>query len=319
MKKIIQIPNQQIRRSSGFLTGLIFTSFFIVSEKLVAQNDTIPPQVTAQETKEAATYAPLIEFITIQKNDNSVDLKASVKAKISGTLTKLPGLKIEFFSGSDSSAKKAGEVITDRNGVALFNCKADQLTTDAGGKLNFKASFAGKDSIETAEETASVKRARLEITPVKEDSLLSVSVKLIDLSSGTETPVSETAIGVFVKRLFLPLKLGEGTTDEAGEATVEIPGKLPGDARGDITLLAKLEENETYGNMEASVVQNWGVPVSTVLKELPRALWSSHPPVWMLVTFVILMTAVWGHYIVIIFELFRLRKEEPKTISEATE
>jgi len=34
--------------------------------------------------------------------------------------------------------------------------------------------------------------------------------------------------------------------------------------------------------------------------------------VWMMVTFVILMGAVWGHYLVIIIQLIRLRKEEPE-------
>ena len=267
------------------------------------------------EVKEATTYAPLITFISVQKSDNSVDLKATVQAKISGTLTKLPGLKIEFTVGADSTAKKLGEVITDSRGVAILNCKPDQLTTDKEGKLNFKASFAGKDSIESAEELVSVKRARLEITPVKEDSLLTVKVKLIDLSTGTETAVPETDLGVFVKRMFSALKLGEGKTDEAGEASIEIPNNLPGDAQGNITLLAKLDENEVYGNLEAAVTQPWGTPVSDELKALPRALWSTLPPLWMPITFLILMTAVWGHYIVIIFELFRLRKEEPKTAS----
>ena len=135
--------------------------------------------------------------------------------------------------------KKLGEAITDSKGVAIFNCKPDQLTTDKEGKLNFKASFAGKDSIEAAEELVSVKRARLEITPVKEDSLLTVKLKLIDLSTGTETAVPETDLGVFVKRLFSPLKLGEGKTDESGEASIEIPNDLPGDAKGNITLIGK--------------------------------------------------------------------------------
>jgi len=265
------------------------------------------------EVKEATTYAPLIAFISVQKSDNSVDLKATVQAKISGTLSKLPGLKIEFSVGSDSTIKKLGEVITDSRGVAIFNCKPEELTTDKEGKLILKASFAGKDSIESAEEVVSVKRARLEITPVKEDSLLSVKVKLIDLSTGTETPVAETDLGVFVKRMYSALKLGEGKTDEAGEALIQIPNNLPGDAHGNITLLAKLDESEVYGNLEAAVTQPWGTPVSDELKALPRALWSTLPPLWMPITFLILMTAVWGHYIVIIFELFRLRKEEPKT------
>ena len=111
------------------------------------------------------------------------------------------------------------------------------------------------------------------------------------------------------------MKLGEGKTDEAGEALIQIPNNLPGDAHGNITLLAKLDENEVYGNLEAAVTQPWGTPVSDELKALPRSLFSTLPPLWMPITFLILMTAVWGHYIVIIFELFRLRKEEPKTAS----
>ena len=267
------------------------------------------------EVKEATTYTPLIEFVSVQKNDNSVDLKTSVKAKINGTLTKLAGFKIEFTIGTDSTAKKLGESITNSKGVAIFTCKPDQLTTNKEGKLNFKASFAGKDSIESAEEMIVAKRGRLEIVPVKEDSLLTVKVKLFDLSTGTEMPVDSTTLGVYVKRLFSALKLGEGETDATGETTVEIPKDLPGDAKGNLTLLARLDENETYGNLEASVVQQWGTPVSDEVKELPRALWSSHPPIWMLVTFVVLMSTVWGHYLVIIIQLFRLRKEEPKTVS----
>ena len=300
-----------MRRIIQILAYCFLASIVATPGKLMAQTDTS----ATPEVKAASTYTPLIEFVSIQKSDNSVDLKTSVKAKINGTLTKLAGFKIEFTIGADSTAKKLGEAITDSKGVAIFTCKADQLTTDAAGKLNFKASFTGKDSIESAEELVSVKRARLEITPLKEDSLLTVKVKLIDLSTGTETAVPETDLGVFVKRLFSPLKLGEGKTDEAGEASIEIPNNLPGDSHGNITLLAKLDENEVYGNLEASVTQPWGTPVSDELKELPRALWSSHPPIWMLVTFIILMSAVWGHYLVIIIQLFRLRKEEPKTVS----
>jgi hypothetical protein len=295
MKQIFRI------RSLRVLALLMFFS----SGKIIAQAD-------STEKKEANTYTPLIAFVSVQKNDNTVDLKTTVTAKINGTLTKLSGLKIEFGIGTDSAEKKLGEAITDGKGVAIYNCKAEQLVTDGEGKLNFKASFAGKDSIEAGEEVVSVKRARLEIIPVKEDSVLSVKVRMIDLSTATETPVDSVTLGVFVNRMFSALKLGEAETDETGEASVEIPNELPGDEKGNITLLAKLDENETYGNLEATVVQQWGAPVSYEVKELPRALWSPHPPLWMLVTFGVLMTAVWGHYLVIIIQLIRLRKEEPE-------
>lgn len=172
--------------------------------------------------------------------------------------------------------------------------------------------------MESAEEVVAFKRARLEIIPVKEDSLLTVQVKLVEVGTGAEIPIPEAAVGIFVKRLFLPLKVGEGTTDENGEASVEFPANLPGDAKGNLTLIAKLDENETYGNLEASVVQQWGTSVSNKIEDQPRALWSSNPPMWMLITFIILMVAVWGHYIVIIYELFRLRKEQPHPPTDAT-
>lgn len=291
MKSLLHI------KSLSFLAILIFITPGII----LAQQD-------STGKKEANTYSPIIAFVSIQKNDNSVDLKSTVTAKINGALTKLDGLKIDFSLDGD---KKLGEAITDLKGVAVFNCKPEQLTTDAEGKLNFKASFAGRDSIEAGEESLSVKRARLDITPVKEDSTLTIKVKMIDLSTGSETPVDSTMLGVFVKRTFSALKLGEAETDESGEASVEIPNNLAGDDKGNITLFARLEENETYGNLEAAVVQPWGTKVSYELKELPRALWSPHPPLWMLVTFVVLMTTVWGHYLVIIIQLIRLRKEEP--------
>ena len=185
--------------------------------------------------------------------------------------------------------------------------------------MNFKAVFAGNKHIEAADGEVSIKRARLEITPVKEDTALSVNVKLIDIGMGTETPVKETVVGIFVNRSFKPLKIGEGTTDENGVASIEIPKNLPADAKGNIMLIAKLDENETYGNLEAVVEQKWGIAVSDKLNELPRALWSAHPPYWMMITFIILMGTVWGHYLVIIIQLFRLRKEEPEPDSPLVE
>ena len=261
--------------------------------------------------EESGLISPAVDFISVQKGDNSIDLKAVLRAKVKGAQIKLPLLKITFVQVTEAGDRELGFVITDRNGKAVFNAKVDSSIKDKEGKLLFKALFAGNKAMEAAEAEVTIKRARLVVTPVKGDSLLTLQVKLVDIATGTETPVPETVLGIFVNRLFYPLKVGEGTTDENGEATIEIPNNLPGDKAGNITLLAKLDESELYGNLETSVTQKWGVPVSELIKEQPRELWSAHPPIWMIVTFIILMTVVWGHYFVIIYELIRLRKEEP--------
>jgi hypothetical protein len=317
MKQILITPSKKAIRQLIILTGLL--AIFLVPARLFAQADsTIVQKEDTVAQEESSLISPSLEFIGVQKGDNSIDLKVTMQAKVKKSPVKLPLLKVSLLQITDTSEKELGFVITDGQGKAVFNVKADAVAADKEGKLHFKASFAGNKAMDPAEEEVTFKRARLEITPVKEDSLLTVQVKLIDVGTGTEIPVKETALGIFVKRLFNPLKVGEGTTDEAGEATIEVPNNLPGDAKGNITLLAKLDENEIYGNLETSVVQPWGIPVSDKLSDQPRALWSTHPPLWMLITFIILVGTVWGHYIVIIYELFRLRKEEPQTPTDAT-
>lgn len=313
MKKVLySIPIKVLQR---LLPAIVALWLLMIPAVLRAQSDSAAkPEAQTDSTAkpEAPTQlSPSLDLVVAQKADNSVDLRVAMKAKFKSAGIRLPYLKVKFLLVKDTAETELGTAITDLAGKAVFNCKANVLQPDKEGKLHFKAVYAGNKTFEEAEGEVTVKRARLEITPVKEDSLLSVSVKLVDLADGKEVPVDKTTVGIYVKRSFYPLKLGEGTTDETGVASIEIPQKLPGDAKGNITLIAKLDENETYGNVEASVVQTWGVPVSDKIEEQPRALWSAHPPIWMLLTFFILMGVVWGHYLVIVIQLFRLRKEEP--------
>ncbi len=308
---------RQLSIAGIFMLNLLPTRSFAQTDSIIKTDSVIKEAPAA--TEESSLISPSLAFISVQKGDNSIDLKAALTTKVKGWVIKLRQLKITFVQVTEDAEKELGFVITDGNGKAVFNIKAGSVTTDKEGKLHYKAVFAGNKQMDPADGEVTIKRARLEITPVKEDSVLSVKVKLVDVATGTEIPVPETALGIFVQRSFNPLKIGEGTTNENGEATVEVPNNLPGDAKGDITLLAKLDENEVYGNLEAAVAQKWGVPVSDKLNELPRALWSPHPPYWMMITFIILMSTVWGHYLVIIIQLFRLRKEEPDPDSPLVE
>ena len=325
-KKSYKEMFRQMLVLAGFL-------FLLVPSALKAQTDTntqaaadtaavpVAEEPAAEEpAEEESLISPSIEFLGVQKADNSIDLKVGLKAKVKGQFMNLYKMKVSFFQVMGEEERELGFAITDGRGKAVFNVKADSsLKADAEGKVYFKAVFAGNKAMESAEEFTEFKRARLEITPIKEDSLLSVQVKLVDIGTGEEIPVPETLVGIFVKRHFNPLKVGEGTTDENGEALVEFPLGLPGDTAGNLTLIAKLDENEVFGNLEATVIApKWGVPVSNIIEDQPRALWSSHPPLWMLITFIVLMLVVWGHYVVIVYELFRLKKEQPKDAANAT-
>jgi hypothetical protein len=271
---------------------------------------------TAAAKEEPTAISPSFNFITIQKGDSSIDLKVTMMAKVKGSMIRLNGQKVSYFAVTDSAETEIGSAVTNTIGIAVFNCKAAAVpAANKEGKVHFIARYTGNKLVESAEGEMTIKRAVIVLTPVKGDSLWSVEAKLIALSG--DTAVKETTLGIFVKRLFNPFKIGDGATDDAGALSVEIPRNLPGDAKGNLVLLAKLDENEEFGNLETSISEPWGVPVSDEVKELPRALWSPHPPIWMLVTFITLLTVVWGHYVVIVWELIRLRKERDHTTQTA--
>lgn len=305
--KLICMKNYFIRLAAFLL--LIFMAG--VNIPLRAQEEAAAEEAI---TEEPELISPGVDLIAIQKSDGSVDLRATVKGKIEGKMRKMHSLKIHFFLINDTTEINLGAINADLNGYGMITVKPEQAIANKEGLLQFKAKVNANKNMEEGVGEVTVKRAKLIATPLEEEGVYSVQVKLVDLSTGAEIPVPEATIGLFVKRLFNPLKVGEGTTDEAGEATIEFPGKLPGDAKGNLQIVARLNEDENLGYLEANFTgEKWGIPVADKLEDQPRALWSAHPPVWMLITFIVMMVAVWGHYIVIIYELFRLRKERPHT------
>ena len=268
----------------------------------------------AQETssEEIEMISPNVELVGIQKADNSIDLKASVKAKVNGKIRKMHSLKIHFFIITDTSSIEVGAMNADNSGTAVFSLKPEQALIGSDGFIKCKAVVNSNKNMDEGEAEISFKKAILTVTPSESDGLKTLDVKLIEITKQGETPVANITVGIYVDRTFKPLKIAEGTTDETGMTSIEFPNNLPGNEKGNLIVYAKVDEDENYGNLEASFIgEKWGTTVSKKHHDQPRALWSSHPPLWMLITFIVLMVAVWGHYIVIVYELFRLRNEKP--------
>ena len=290
------------------ITGSLFFFLSVCPYYIYSQTDTTATDTIQEDIEEESEMlSPSMDLVAVQKGDQSVDLRVALKAKFKGNFINLHSLKVKYSVKDGEEAKELGHSITNAQGKTIFNVKPSDIIADETGSMTFKAIFEGNKLIEATEEEVSFYSATIKVNPSNEDSVLTMAVQVMD---GQKNPLAESVIGIYVKRMFNPLKIGEITTDENGEGSLEIPAGLPGDATGNLTLIAKLDEDEKYGNLETSSIQKWGLPVSDKIHELPRALWSQHPPIWMLVTFILLISVVWGHYFVIIYELFRLRKEE---------
>jgi hypothetical protein len=131
-------------------------------------------------------------------------------------------------------------------------------------------------------------------------------------SSGKETPVKGVEVLFYVKKSFglLPLEGDNLTTNDNGEATVDFPGDIPGDSFGNVTVIAKVEDNEEVGSLETMQTVKWGKPV--VNKEIlnQRALWASgkNAPIPLVIIVTGMIAGAWAVIIYIIILLFQIKK-----------
>ncbi|HZX63428.1 MAG TPA: hypothetical protein VFE66_09465, partial [Bacteroidales bacterium] len=94
---------------------------------------------------------------------------------------------------------------------------------------------------------------------------------------------------------------------------VEYTMKLVGDSLGNIIVLARIEENDKFGNVQGQSSISWGIPKQYYLAERPtRELWTPIAPIWMIVTLITMLTGVWAHYIYAVIQLIKIKQISKK-------
>ena len=305
----------------GFMTGMILGGTHLVKAQDTPV-DTSVQQVDTTKTppaeEEETTIKSKTSLSADQYPDGTIVLNGLLRAKIEGSYQKLPERKIDFFVLNAAGEEVAiGDTMTGVNGVAKIRINKATLAKGKDGSYSFIARYAGDDRFDSSESDLTLKSAMLVMEPRKEDSTYMISLKATADSPDGPMPIAAAVVSVYVKRMFSSLKVAEGETDESGMVEVEFPTGLPGDENGNVEITAMIEETDEYGNLSAASTQPWGFAVSNAFVESPKALWSPHPPTWMVVTFFILMGAVWIHYGIVIFNLIKIKRDGHHMIHKA--
>ena len=133
-----------------------------------------------------------------------------------------------------------------------------------------------------------------------------ISLKAFETGKDNQwIPVENLEIQFYVPRTFSLLKVGQASIT-SGIVNMAFPTSIPGNQLGYLTIVAKVEENNIYGNVEASGTINWGKPLPP-LKIIKRGLGDTNAPLWMVYTLIVLLSLVWFHYMYVIFTVFRIR------------
>ena len=284
-------------------TYLLLLALFLPSVQLPAQE-----AGAGENDGEAGPVEPVMEMNYLKDTDGRVNLRSSMVNYVNRLPVPLPGLQIDFYAGEDSLVS-LGSVSTDEEGLALLTlAKGLDLPAGEDGSVRYFAEYTGTGDILPAESEVYVSDVNLEMSLDLVDSVKTVSLRAYTLVDGEEVPVAEEDVYVYVKRMFSDLPIGEDFLDENGEYITEIPNDIPGNANGDLEVIARFNDHYLFGTVEKRETVQWGIPTEYDFEVTRRTLWTQIAPLWMIITLSVLLAGVWGHYIYVVIQLFRLKR-----------
>jgi len=218
------------------------------------------------------------------------------------------GAEVTFYSVQDTMSMLLGKTKTDNEGEASYLFEDNsEIFIDSTGLMTFELVYEGSATTMEARTEVVVKRADLQVSFIQEDTIkyIAVNAEEIDLEDETAS-IEGIDISVYVKGTFSLFKIGEQETNEEGRAMIEFPVDMPGDTAGVLTIVARIEDDNTYGNVDAAGMINWGVVVP--LPEEPhRGLGDTDAPLWMVYTLIFLLSTVWFHYLYVVYTIFKIK------------
>jgi hypothetical protein len=202
------------------------------------------------------------------------------------------------------------ELVTNQEGNAdLLVESGYTFPADEEGITTLLATFAGNDTLRSADTDLEIKDVYLDMSFDVEDSVKILTVEAKELNGDGEfIPVEELDIQIGVRRLYSVLPIDDIETDENGVGILEFPNDIPGDSIGMLTVVARIDEHDYFGTVTKSESIDWGIPVSYELKRMYRQLFTDEAPLWMIIGVFIALVGAWYHFFLSVFKLYKLKK-----------
>jgi hypothetical protein len=249
-------------------------------------------------------------------NNNAVYLMAHTKTKTDKKFHPVKGIVINLYLDKDSAGNLLGKVTTDEGGDAkAIIPPALKAGWDASSTHKFIGIAAANKEFDETKAEATITKSKITIDTLSDGSARSIKVTVSALQKNEWVPAKGVEMKVGVARSASILSAGDAetyTTDSTGTATVEFKkDNLPGDQQGNFVLVAKVEDNDQYGNLLVEKTVPWGVVTKQDNNFFDqRTLWSTRlrTPFWLLFMAYSIVTAVWGSLIYLIFQIVKIKK-----------
>jgi len=253
-----------------------------------------------------------ISLSYFNENNKVPYLVAKVKSKIDGKFRQIGSIPLALYLDTDSTTNLIGKVVTDENGQAAASIPPT-LKSQWGHftKHDFIAVFDGDKKYEATKATVSITRAKISIDTSSDKKVVATVYELQDTNW---VPVKGVDVGMAIRRMDAYLNINETatfSTDSTGQASADFKrDNIPGDLKGNIILVAKVDDNDKYGNLTAEKIVPWGSKFVAENSFNKRTLFATRDkaPIWLLILAYSIAFSVWGTLVILIVNLIKIRK-----------
>jgi len=248
------------------------------------------------------------EYVKVTGKEHYLDIKAS--ARVERQTVPVEKIDLIIAKVEEEEETEIGKTKTDSQGTARFVIQDfNSLRPDSTGFYNLIVIFEGNDAFKKASRDVAFRDATIVTELIERDSLYFIGARITD--TALDSAVVETDLTVQVERLFRPWKIGEDfySTDDEGYIEVQIPEGIPG-VDGMLNLEVVLKESDDYGTVKTVLKAPVGELIVDESTYDQRTMWSPRgkTPVVLLVITYSFIFVVWGIFLYLFINLFRIVK-----------
>ena len=254
----------------------------------------------------------------VKLTDGTKRFSLSLSASIDDKRVNIIDAPLSVYIVDETKKELLGTVKTSHSGKAVLNVNPDKtLPKGKDGNYTFEIRFDGKDKIGSASKTIQVQDAFLEMSFSEKDSVNNVVVRVVSVNDkGENATIRGVPVEFYIKRLFCLYRFGGMKSDSTGLCTVEFPKNMPGDTIGNVIVVAKILENDTYGTVETIRTFPHGKRLN-IEQKAKRGLGDTDAPLWMVYTLLVLLSGVWCHVIYVISLVVRINLIGKKELNQS--
>ena len=266
-----------------------------------------------EEAKAPGKMEATIQLSYLKKTDQSKEASVNISATDNGKIVMAHNAHINFYLTDGANPVLLKSVVTNMQGKATVDLP-EVLPLDAERYFGIIARIENDSLYADAEEELWHKEAALSLDLQTQDSTKMAVAKLTETdAAGQVQPLVGKDVSFYVQRLFGIMPAAEeftATTDEEGVASFVFPDSIPGDSEGNVTVVARISDDEDYGNLENKTSGKWGVVLAPEMNPFPRALWAPNAPPALIITLCVIFGGIWFTYGYVFNELRKIDQEK---------